>query len=86
MGVVELGLRRYGGLWRQHHMAFIFIAILAGLGVALGLDLRERRAFRHAIERRLASIYGRRRARRLVAPRGTPLARRIALANGGSAA
>jgi hypothetical protein len=67
-------------------MALIFIAALAGLGVALGLDLRERRAFRHTIERRLASIYGRRRARRAMAPRGAPLARRIVLANGGSAA
>ena len=67
-------------------MAFIFIAILAGLGAALGLDLRKRRAFRHSIERRLASIYGRRRAQRILAPLGAPLARRIATANGGTTA
>ena len=63
-------------------MALMFIAVLAGIGVDLMLDLRKRRAFRHRIERRLATIYGKHLVRSLVVgPIGAPLARRITYTN-----
>jgi hypothetical protein len=64
-------------------MALVLIAVLAGLGVDVTLELRKRRSFRHRIERRLLSICGQPLVRLVVvSTRGGQLARRNVYASG----